>query len=115
LTKTKSGLGKLATAAHVLGPTLHELQPFASSLAPANDATRRLALTTTPIIKNEIRPFAREILPTVNRIAPDTKGLAEAFPELATSFSVLNEFFNELANNPGSGRGGFLFFLDWAN
>jgi phospholipid/cholesterol/gamma-HCH transport system substrate-binding protein len=115
LTKTKSGLGKLATAAHVLGPTLHELQPFASSLAPANDATRRLALTTTPIIKNEIRPFAREILPTVNQIAPDTKGLAEAFPKLATSFSVLNEFFNELANNPGSGRGGFLFFLDWAN
>jgi phospholipid/cholesterol/gamma-HCH transport system substrate-binding protein len=115
LGKTKVGLGKLATAAHLLGPTLHKLQPFASSLGPANSATRTLALKTTPIIKNEVRPFAREILPTINAVAPDTKGLSEAFPKLATSFSVLNEFFNELANNPGSKQGGFLFFLDWAN
>jgi phospholipid/cholesterol/gamma-HCH transport system substrate-binding protein len=115
LSKTKTGLGKLATAAHVLGPTLHKLQPFASSLGPANEATRKLAITTTPIIKNEIRPFAREILPTINLVAPDTKELAESFPKLATTFGVFNEFFNELANNPGKSQGGFLFFLDWAN
>jgi phospholipid/cholesterol/gamma-HCH transport system substrate-binding protein len=115
LNKTKSGLGKLATAAHVLGPTLHKLQPFASALGPANEATRKLTLATTPIIKNDIRPFAREILPTVNEIAPDTKQLAEAFPKLAASFGVFNEFFNELAHNPGKSEGGFLFFLDWAN
>jgi phospholipid/cholesterol/gamma-HCH transport system substrate-binding protein len=46
LNKTKSGLGKLATAAHVLGPTLHKLQPFASALGPANEATRKLSLVT---------------------------------------------------------------------
>ena len=28
---------------------------------------------------------------------------------------MLNEFFNELAYNPGRNRGGFIFFLDWAN
>jgi phospholipid/cholesterol/gamma-HCH transport system substrate-binding protein len=115
LSKTKTGLGKLATAAHVLGPTLHKLQPFASSLGPANEATRKLSIETTPIIKNEIRPFAREILPTLNLVAPDTKELAESFPKLATTFGVFNEFFNELANNPGKSQGGFLFFLDWAN
>jgi phospholipid/cholesterol/gamma-HCH transport system substrate-binding protein len=115
LEKSRTGLGKLATAAHVLGPTLHELQPFAKSLAPANDATRRLAETTTPIIEKEVRPFAREILPTLNEIAPDTKAISEAFPKLATSFGVLNEFFNELAYNPGKSQGGFLFYLDWAN
>src|SRR6185437_2324200 len=115
LTKTRSGLGKLATAAHVLGPTLHELQPFARALGPANEATQKLTRATTPIIKNEIRPFAREILPTVNVIGPDTKELSEAFPKLATSFGVLNEFFNELAYNPGKNKAGFLFFLDWAN
>ncbi|HXM86497.1 MAG TPA: MlaD family protein [Solirubrobacteraceae bacterium] len=115
LEKSRTGLGKLAKAAHVLGPTLHELEPFAKSLGPANDATRTLAKTTTPIIEKEVRPFAREILPTINEIAPDTKELSEAFPKLATSFGVLNEFFNELAYNPGKGQGGFLFFLDWAN
>ncbi len=115
LAKTKSGLGKLGTSAKLVGPTLHKLQPFASALGPANEATQQLAKTTTPIIKNEVRPFAREILPTINEIAPATKGISEAFPKLATSFGVLNEFFNELANNPGSKQGGFLFFLDWAN
>jgi phospholipid/cholesterol/gamma-HCH transport system substrate-binding protein len=115
LSKARTGLGKLATAARVLGPTLHKLQPFASALAPANNATRKLAIETTPLIKNEIRPFASEILPTLNLLAPDTKALSESFPKLATSFSVFNEFFNELANNPGKSQGGFLFFLDWAN
>jgi len=28
---------------------------------------------------------------------------------------VLNEFFNELAYNPGPTKPGFLFFLPWAN
>jgi phospholipid/cholesterol/gamma-HCH transport system substrate-binding protein len=115
LAKTRSGLGKLATAAAVLGPTLHELHPFAASLGPAQEATRRLALKTTPIIRDEIRPFARQILPVISQLQPDTQGLSEAFPKLAASFAVLNEFFNELANNPGSKQGGFLFSLDWGN
>ncbi len=112
---TGNALTKLSTAANVLGPTLHELQPFAKGLAPAQEATRRLANETTPVIKNEIRPFAREILPVVNELKPSTQSLSEAFPKLATSFGVLNEFFNELAYNPGSSKGGFLFFLDWGN
>jgi phospholipid/cholesterol/gamma-HCH transport system substrate-binding protein len=115
LAKTRSGLGKLSTAANLLGPTLHQLRPFASSLGPANDATRRLALVTTPIIKNEVRPFARQILPTINELQPDTQELSEAFPKLATSFAVLNEFFNELASNPNPKQGNFLFSLDWGN
>jgi phospholipid/cholesterol/gamma-HCH transport system substrate-binding protein len=115
LHKTGVNLRKLATATDVLGPTLRELQPFARALGPAQQATKRLALQTTPVIKNEIRPFAREILPTINQLQPSTQQLGEAFPKLATSFSVLNEFFNELAYNPGPSKGGFLFFLPWAN
>jgi hypothetical protein len=51
----------------------------------------------------------------LNSFAPDTRQLVEAFPKLASSFSVLNEFFNELAYNPGPSKGGFMFFLDWQN
>ena len=115
LHKTGSALGKLAVASNQVGPALHKLLPFATSLKPANEATRRLALKATPIIKNEIRPFAREILPTVNELAPSTRALSESFPKLASSFSVINEFFNELAYNPGTGKAGFDFFLAWAN
>ena len=57
LHKTGVGLAKLATASNVLGPTLHKLLPFARSLAPANEATRKLAKETTPVIKNQLKPF----------------------------------------------------------
>jgi phospholipid/cholesterol/gamma-HCH transport system substrate-binding protein len=115
LHKTGVGLGKLAAATHVLGPTLHKLEPFARALGPANEATRKLSEKTTPIIKSEIRPFAREILPVVNELGPTTENLSKALPKLAASFSVLDEFFNEIAYNPGPSKGGFLFFLDWGN
>ncbi len=115
LHKTGVGLGKLATATHVLAPTLHDLLPFARALGPANEATRKLSEKTAPIIKSEMRPFAHEILPVVNELGPTTQKLGEALPKLAASFSVLNEFFNEIAYNPGPSKGGFLFFLDWGN
>jgi phospholipid/cholesterol/gamma-HCH transport system substrate-binding protein len=115
LKKTGSALGQLSTASNQVGPALRKLDPFAKALGPAQHATKRLALKTTPIIKNEIRPFAREILPTVKELGPDTKELGEAFPALAGSFAVINEFFNELAFNPGKGKAGFDFFLAWAN
>jgi hypothetical protein len=67
------------------------------------------------VLENQIRPFAREILPVVNKLGPSTQALGEAFPKLAVSFSVLNEFFNELAFNPGPSKAGFLFFLIWGN
>jgi phospholipid/cholesterol/gamma-HCH transport system substrate-binding protein len=115
LKKTGEGVGELGRASRVVGPTLHNLLPFAKALAPANAATKKLSEEQTPIIKNEIRPFAREVLPVVNELGPSTKQLAESFPGLANSFSVFNEFFNELAYNPSQSKGNFLFFLDWAN
>ncbi len=115
LTKTKSGLGKLARAAAVTGSTLTKLQPFANALAPSVEATRSLFKQSTPIIKNQIRPLAREILPVVNQLNPSLEELSEALPGLEKGFSVFNELFNEFAYNPGPSQGGFLFFLDWAN
>ena len=115
LKKTGSALGQLATASDQVTPALTKLDTFAKALGPAQHATTRLAHKTTPILANEIRPFAREILPTVKELGPDTKELGEAFPKLAGSFAVINEFFNEIAYNPGKGQAGFDFFLAWAN
>ena len=115
LHQTNKGLGKLATAARVLGPTLQRLQPFAKALGPAQQQTRPFFAKTTPIIKSQIRPLARQIEPVVSEIQPDIQEISAAFPQLVTSFTVLNEFFNELAYNPGSNQAGFLFYLDWFN
>ncbi len=115
LHKTGVGLGKLQQASDQLGPALRELRPFAKALGPANEATKRTAAETKPVIEKEIRPFAREILPVINQLGPSTEGLSEAIPKLATSFTVLTEFFNELAYNPGPSKPGFLFFVPWGN
>jgi phospholipid/cholesterol/gamma-HCH transport system substrate-binding protein len=113
LSKTRSGLGKLATATAVTGPTLTKLEPFAKYLAPAQEASRSLFKQSTPIFKNQLRPFAREVVPVINQLEPSLKELGEAFPGLEAGFSVFNELFNELAYNPGREKGGFLFFLLW--
>jgi len=114
LSKTEQGLGKIATAFNLVGPTLRDLHPFAAAVAPAEEALRPSFKATTPIFKNEIRPFAREVLPTIDALQPSLKGLAASFPHLAVSFSVLNEIFNELGYNPGKTRAGFGFFAAWA-
>ncbi|MDE3070074.1 MAG: MCE family protein, partial [Acidobacteriota bacterium] len=114
LAKTQSGLGRLATAAHFLGPTLAALHPFARDLAPAQEASRPFLRKTTPIIANQVRPFAREAAPAIAKLGPASRAFAQALPGLTVGFSVVNEIFNELAYNPGSSAGGFLFFADWA-
>ena len=104
LHQTKTGLGKLGAAASVAGPTLEKLHPFAVALGPAQKQTQPFLRKTTPILKNEIRPFTREIEPVVSEIQPDLQEVSEAFPKLITTLSVLNEFFNELAYNPGANQ-----------
>jgi phospholipid/cholesterol/gamma-HCH transport system substrate-binding protein len=114
LSKTRSGLGKLATATAVIGPTLRALEPWAKAVAPAEEAGIPLFNHTTPVFKNEIRPFARRVLPVINQFQPSFKQFGEALPRLTTSFEVFNELVNELGYNPGPKQGGFIFFADWA-
>ena len=117
LDKTGNGLGKLATASDALGPDAARAASRSRRRSrPPRKPPQALALKTTPIIKNEIRPFAREILPVVNELAPvDRRNSPKPSRSSPTSFAVLNEFFNELAYNPGPSKAGFLFFLDWGN
>jgi phospholipid/cholesterol/gamma-HCH transport system substrate-binding protein len=115
LKATNHGLAKATTAFHVVGPTLQALEPFAKASGPAEHATEQFFKTSTPILQNQVRPLLRKILPVLNRVSPSVTELSKAFPQLKTGFAVFNEFFNELAYNPGPNQGGFLFFLDWAN
>jgi len=113
LKQANHGFGKIGGAIRVVGSTLHSLQPFAKALAPAQRAAQESFRTTTPIFKNEVRPFFRKILPVINQLQPSLQDFAQATPQLTTSFTVLSELFNELAYNPGPNQAGFLFFADW--
>jgi phospholipid/cholesterol/gamma-HCH transport system substrate-binding protein len=113
LGQANKGLGQLATAAHVVGPTLTALEPTAKGIAPAERAGRALFIKTTPVLKNEIRPFLRQILPVLDEFQPSVQAAAQSFPKLTTSFTVVDELFNELAYNPGPNQPGFLFDIPW--
>jgi phospholipid/cholesterol/gamma-HCH transport system substrate-binding protein len=98
-----------------LGPTLRDLRPGARALGPSSVATQAFAKATRPIIHNQLRPFVRQARPTVDALRPALRDLAKITPDLATSFGVLNKFFNALAYNPSGVSEGYLFYALWLN
>jgi phospholipid/cholesterol/gamma-HCH transport system substrate-binding protein len=112
LEQTNSALLATREFADTAGPALESLRPFARSLAPALIATRPFLVETTPIIEEQIRPFTVAATPVIRSLRPAARQLAEAAPDLVTTFSILNEFLNALANRD-RGREGYLFYLTW--
>ncbi len=126
LRQTTNTLGKVERFAKVLGPTADTLRPAVRSITAANIGIRPFARATTPIIRNQIRPFVREARPLVRDLRPAALGLARSTPDLQRSFVVLNHLFNMLAFNRGKGPnegpfafGGparsYLFWIAWVS
>ena len=116
LEQTQSTLGKVTQLGNTLGPTLQALRPGARALGPSLAATRPFLRESTPIIRDQIRPFTVAALPTVKALRPAAQNLAALTPKLGETFDVLNYVLNEVAYNPpGSAEEGYLFWLSWAN
>jgi phospholipid/cholesterol/gamma-HCH transport system substrate-binding protein len=116
LQATNTGLAKANRLGKVLGPTLGALRPGARALGPSLRATRPFVEKTTPVIRDQLRPFARDALPTVKLLRPAARDIARATPKLTNAFSIVNTLFNELTYNPpGPADEGYLFFTAWAN
>src|SRR4029079_131053 len=92
------------------------LRPGARALGPTLVATRPFLRKTTPIIRDQLRPFARASLPTVKQLNPALQDLSAAAPNLNTTFDVVNALLNTLAYNPpGKTEEGYLFWQSWPN
>jgi phospholipid/cholesterol/gamma-HCH transport system substrate-binding protein len=115
LDATNTALAKADKLGKELGPTLGALRPAARALGPSLQESRPFLRDTTPVIENQLRPFARDALPTVKALRPATKDLAEVAPKLTTTLKNLNEVLNELAYNPPGTEEGYLFWLSWLN
>jgi phospholipid/cholesterol/gamma-HCH transport system substrate-binding protein len=87
--------------------------PFARALGPALQAAQPLFRDTTPVIQNQLRPFAVAVQPLAKILAPGAERLAKATPHLTKAFSVLNALFNELAYQPPGSEQGYLFWGSW--
>ena len=123
LSQTTDTLNKVTTFANVLGPTSDALRPAVRALNGANLALVPFANATTPVLKNQIRPFIRDARPLVRSLRPASINLAKATPDLTSVFGVLNHLFNMLAYNPntsnaaynGANAASYLFWLAWVS
>ena len=86
------------------GPTLEALRPGARALGPALSQTRPFLRKSTPVIRDELRPFVRAALPTVTELRPALSDLAAPAPNLTRTFDVVNELRRPLALQPGRAR-----------
>jgi phospholipid/cholesterol/gamma-HCH transport system substrate-binding protein len=115
LDTTNTTLAKVDDLGKALGTTLGALRPGARALGPSLVQTRPFLTQTTPIIQNQLRPFARAALPVVKVLRPAARDLALVTPKLTTSVQVLNYLLNELAYNPPGKEEGYLYWAAWAN
>jgi phospholipid/cholesterol/gamma-HCH transport system substrate-binding protein len=115
LQATSTALTKADSLARVLGPTLQALRPAARDLGPTLIAIRPFLRETTPITRDQLRPFARAALPVVTDLRPAAQNLSELTPDLTSAFRVVNYLVNELAYNPSGSEEGFLFWASWLN
>jgi phospholipid/cholesterol/gamma-HCH transport system substrate-binding protein len=66
-------------------------------------------------VRDQLRPFARDVLPVVRDLRPAARDLAAVTPRLTTSTRIVNRLLNELAYNPPGSEEGYLFWTAWAN
>jgi phospholipid/cholesterol/gamma-HCH transport system substrate-binding protein len=130
---TRTALVKADALGQRLGPALESLRPAFRKLDEANEQVLPLAREGTPIVRDELRPFARIATPYFEDFGSAARDLSRAGPDLATSFEKLNRFFNIGAYNPGGAEGisegcetagtcsaaernrneGYLYYLAW--
>ena len=115
LRATHSALRSSDRLALTLRSSLPELIKSAAVLKPGLEATQRLFRETTPPIRDQIRPFTRQVREPVEHLVQGAKPLNTGVNGLKVGLSNLNYLLNELAYNPNPSIGNYLFYLGWLN
>ncbi len=103
---------RFSTAAR---PALLGLIPQAQALGPAIKANERLFKQTTAPIRDQIRPFTRQIRPVLVHTKQGAADLKTTVNSFGNALGGLNSFLNELAYKPTGSRQSLLFYLPWLN
>jgi phospholipid/cholesterol/gamma-HCH transport system substrate-binding protein len=96
-------------------PALTGLIPQAQASVPAFKATERMFSQTTAPIRDQIRPFTRQIRPVLTHANEGSASFKKTVQGFGDSLGSFNTFFNELAYKPSDSRQSFLFYLPWLN
>jgi phospholipid/cholesterol/gamma-HCH transport system substrate-binding protein len=105
LDTTRTALAKVNTLSQRLGPSLESLRPAFRRIDTANRQVLPLAREGTPILRNQVRPFARASQPFTRNLGKGARDLAKAGPDITSTFKGLNRLFNMASYNPGGNEG----------
>jgi phospholipid/cholesterol/gamma-HCH transport system substrate-binding protein len=114
LEAAKAGLASSNRFSQVAYPSLVKLIPQAQALTPAFKATEKLFAETTAPIRDQIRPFTREVRPLLTHSAEAAEPFEKTVRSFGNSLGGFNSFLNELTYKP-KGRESYLFYLPWVN
>ena len=115
LAAAESAFASADTFAKVARPALLGLIPQAQALKPALKANERLFEQTLAPIRDQIRPFTREIRPVLTHAKQGSAAFSKSVRGFGNSLAGFNSFLNELAYKPKGKKQSFLFYLPWLN
>jgi phospholipid/cholesterol/gamma-HCH transport system substrate-binding protein len=115
LTATRKALASGDELALELGPAAEALIPAAQAFAPAQRSAQSFFSKTTEPIRDQIRPFSRQVRTPVRHLRQASEPLGATTQGLGDSLTDLNRLFNALAYNPPGAEEGYLFWLSWLN
>ncbi len=115
LQAARAGLASSNRFSQAAYPALIELIPQAQALTPAFQSTERLFSQTTAPIRDQIRPFTRQIRPVLTHGAEAAQPFEKTVRNFGNSLRGFNSFLNELSYKPKGSRQSFLFYLPWLN
>ncbi len=115
LQAAKAGLASSNRFSQVARPALIKLIPQAQALGPAFEATEKLFNQTTVPIRDQIRPFTREIRPILTHGAETAQPFEKTVRSFGNALGGFNSFLNELTYKPNDSRQSYLFYLPWLN
>ncbi|HEX3733976.1 MAG TPA: MlaD family protein [Solirubrobacterales bacterium] len=110
-----AGLASSKRFSQVAYPALIGLIPQTQALTPAFKATERLFSQTTAPIRDQIRPFTRQIRPVLTHANEASGPFKKTVAGFGNSLGAFNTFFNELTYKPKGSKQGFIFYLPWLN
>lgn len=115
LTAAKAGLSSSNRFSQAAYPALTKLIPQAQASVPAFKATEKMFQQTTAPIRDQIRPFTREVRPVLTHANEGSGPLSKTVRNFGNAVGGLNKFLNLLAYNPKGSAESYLFYLAWLN
>jgi phospholipid/cholesterol/gamma-HCH transport system substrate-binding protein len=127
LNSTERALAEVRTFAPALRSALESLRVPIRKLPATNAALTPFLADTTPVLRDEIRPFVRTAGPFTDDLRAAARDIGKATPDLTTALKETNRFFNMGAYNPGGAESldglsvaqqrarseGLLYWLAW--